>query len=101
MKGIINHRGSIIPVIDTRARLKKPETAYDERTCIIISTIEDLTTGFIVDSVDEVINVDKNMIIPTLKSATVTANQYATGVVTIGEKTILIMDIQNYLLHLK
>jgi purine-binding chemotaxis protein CheW len=94
MKGIINLRGNIIPVIDTRVRLKKHQITYDERTCIIISTIGDLTTGLIVDGVDEVINVEKGVIIPTPKSATDTANQYVSGVVTLGNKTILIMDIQ-------
>lgn len=94
MKGIINLRGSIISVIDTRARLKKPEVKYDERTCIIISAIGDLTTGFIVDNVDEVINVDWDSIIAPPESSIDSTNRYITGIVTIHDKVILIMDIQ-------
>ncbi|WP_395547504.1 MULTISPECIES: chemotaxis protein CheW [unclassified Lacrimispora] len=94
LKGIINLRGSIIPVIDTRLRLKKPEIRYDERTCIIITTIKDITTGFIVDGVDEVINVDPELIVPTPKSTINTENKYITGIATIQNKVILIMDIQ-------
>lgn len=93
-KGIIHLRGSIIPVIDTRLRLKKSETQYDERTCIIISTIGDLTMGFIVDGVDEVINVEKDLIAVPPKSSLDTANRYITGIATIHNKVILIMDIQ-------
>ena len=93
-KGIIHLRGSIIPVIDTSLRLKKPETQYGERTCIIISAIGDLTTGFIVDGVDEVISVEKDLIVIPPKSSVDTANQYITGIATIHGKVILIMDIQ-------
>ncbi|MEA5010184.1 MAG: chemotaxis protein CheW [Angelakisella sp.] len=94
LKGIINMRGCIIPLIDIRLRLKKPEAQYDERTCIIITTIEDLTTGFIVDGVDEVINVAPELILPAPKYAIDTLNEYITGIATIHNKVILIMDIQ-------
>ena len=93
-KGIINLRDSIIPVIDTRLRLKRPKTQYNERTCIIISTIGDLDMGFIVDGVDEVINSGKDLIIPPTKSTVDIINQYITGIVTLHSKVILIMDIQ-------
>lgn len=93
-KGMINLRGSIIPVIDTRLRLKKPEIQYDERTCIIISNIGELTTGFIVDGVDEVIGVNQDLIIPPPKSSVDTVNQYIIGIVNIQNKLVLIMDIQ-------
>ena len=91
---MINLRGSIIPVIDTRLRLKKPEIQYDERTCIIISNIGELTTGFIVDGVDEVIGVNQDLIIPPPKSSVDTVNQYIIGIVNIQNKLVLIMDIQ-------
>lgn len=94
LKGIINLRGCIIPVIDSRLRLKNPEAQYDERSCIIITTIKDRTTGFIVDGVDEVINVDPELIVPTPKSTINTENKYITGIATIHNKVILIMDIQ-------
>ena len=93
-KGIINLRGSIIPDIDTSLRLKRPETQYDERTCIIISTIGDLKTGFIVDGVDEVIHIEQGLIMPPPQSTVGITNQYITGITNIHNKTILIMDIQ-------
>ncbi|MDR0917636.1 MAG: chemotaxis protein CheW [Oscillospiraceae bacterium] len=61
-KGIINLRGLIIPVIDVRLRFHKPETEYNERTCIIIVAINKIQIGFIVDTVDEVVDIEPSNI---------------------------------------
>lgn len=57
VRGIINLRGKIISVMDVRLRFKKEEREYNDRTCIIVINIEDLSIGLIVDSVSEVINI--------------------------------------------
>ncbi len=54
MKGIINLRGEIIPVIDVRERFMKPKKEYDGLTCIIVIEYKDYTMGLIVDRVEEV-----------------------------------------------
>lgn len=51
VKGIINLRGKIIPVMDVRLRFKKEPKEYNDRTCIIVLDIRDLTIGLIVDRV--------------------------------------------------
>lgn len=56
-KGIIDLRGIIVPIIDMRLRLKKEAIEYNERTCIIVTKIDDLYMGFIVDAVSEVTNI--------------------------------------------
>jgi purine-binding chemotaxis protein CheW len=50
IKGIINLRGRIIPVMDVRLRLKKPRKDYDERTCVIVVEFGDVSIGLIVDN---------------------------------------------------
>lgn len=55
IKGVINLRGKIIPVMDVRLRFRKPAQAYDARTCIIVVDIGDTSIGLIVDRVAEVI----------------------------------------------
>lgn len=55
IKGIINLRGKIIPVIDLRLKFNKPEVPYDERTCIIVIAYGETNIGFVVDNVSEVI----------------------------------------------
>lgn len=57
VKGIINLRGKIIPVIDIRLKFKKEAAVYDDRTCIIVVNVEEITAGFIVDHVTEVITI--------------------------------------------
>ncbi|WRS26916.1 chemotaxis protein CheW [Oscillospiraceae bacterium MB08-C2-2] len=64
IKGIINLRGQIIPVIDIRLRLGKPEAIYTDRTCIIITHIEESDFGLIVDEVDEVIDIAPSLVSP-------------------------------------
>jgi purine-binding chemotaxis protein CheW len=54
VKGIINLRGKIIPVMDVRLRFKKEMADYNDRTCIIVISMNDLLTGLIVDKVSEV-----------------------------------------------
>lgn len=64
VKGITNLRGKIIPVIDARLRLNKAERKYDDRTCIIVLHVNEITTGLIVDSVSEVIAIADEDIAP-------------------------------------
>ncbi|NLM50895.1 MAG: purine-binding chemotaxis protein CheW [Clostridiaceae bacterium] len=61
-KGVINLRGKIVPVIDLRLKFKKEEIEYNDRTCIIIVSVEDLLVGLIVDNVDEVAKIPKENI---------------------------------------
>lgn len=104
-KGIINLRGSIIPVIDIRIRLGKPETEYNDRTCIIVVNIESSSEnfGFIVDGVEEVTNIDDEQISAPPQVEGGFENQYVTGVARQAvedkgaERIILLMDISKIL----
>ena len=64
VKGIINLRGQIIPIIDIRLRMGKPSIDYTSTTCIIVLNIDDTNLGIIVDSVQQVIDIDKAQISP-------------------------------------
>ncbi|MEG2814033.1 MAG: chemotaxis protein CheW, partial [Oscillospiraceae bacterium] len=92
-KGIINLRGSIIAVIDMGLRLHKPETEYNERTCIIVTNINDVYVGFIVAAVDEVTEITDDKISPPPKVSNDKANAYLTGVGKMPSgKVVLLMD---------
>jgi len=60
VKGIINLRGKIIPVMDIRIRFKKAPKDYDDRTCVIVIDYDGLAMGFIVDSVSEVMTIPES-----------------------------------------
>jgi purine-binding chemotaxis protein CheW len=62
MKGIINLRGRIIPVMDVRLRFGKEARAYDDRTCVIVTEYNRISVGFIVDSVSEVLSIPEEEI---------------------------------------
>ena len=54
IKGVINLRGSVIPVMDVRLRFGLPERDFDERTCLIVVKVDEVTTALVVDRVNEV-----------------------------------------------
>jgi len=69
IKGIINLRGKIIPVMDVRLRFKKEPKEYNDRTCIVIVDIKGISIGLIVDSVSEVITIPEEDVVdpPSVK----------------------------------
>ena len=91
-KGIINLRGSIIPVIDIRLRLGKNEAEYNDRTCVIVINVCSAYFGFIVDEVDEVTDIESSLIAPPPRVSGESMNQYLTGVAQLGEKIVLLID---------
>lgn len=96
-KGIINLRGKVIPVIDVRLRFKMPEKAYDSRTCIIIASINNLEVGFIVDNVQEVVDIQFDQIEEAPKIANGYAHRFISGVGKLDGKMILLLDSQRLL----
>lgn len=92
-KGVINLRGSIIPLIDIRLRFGKPELEYSDRTCIIVTKLEEAYIGFLVDSVNEVSVIEEENIssTPTVISGN-SANTYVTGIGRLHDKVVLLVD---------
>ena len=64
IKGVINLRGRVIPVMDVRLRFRKPPLEYDDRTCIVVVDMKNLSVGLIVDSVSEVLTIQEGDIVP-------------------------------------
>lgn len=91
-RGIINLRGRIIPLIDMRLRLHRPEAEYNERTCIIIVDRETVTAGLIVDGVDEVTPLPDAEIAPPPDSSTGYDSDYIAGIGKKDEDVIFILD---------
>lgn len=97
LKGIINLRGSIIPVIDARLRFKKPEKEYDSLTCIIVIEYENYKVGLIVDTVDEVMYIpdDKISVPPSAKLKY--QNKFIKSIGKVGEDVQLLLDLDKFL----
>mgnify|MGYP001160570376 CR=1 FL=1 len=91
IKGIINLRGKIIPVMDVRLRFKKSFREYNDRTCIIVVDINDLSIGLIVDSVSEVLIIlDQDIVPPPVLNKIST--RYIRGIGKIDKEVKLILD---------
>lgn len=98
LRGVINLRGKIIPVIDVRIRFGLAQTEYDERSCIIVVRMKDVLTGLIVDRVLEVMDVPDNAIDPPPRQTGPKAQQFLKGMGRSEEKIRMILDI-DHLLH--
>ena len=96
IRGIINLRGKIIPVMDARLRFKKPFMEYNDRTCVIVIDVGDISIGLIVDSVSEVISITDENIVPTPSIQKIN-NRYIKGIGKTGNEVKLLLDCDKLL----
>lgn len=101
VKGVINLRGKVIPVIDLRLKFEMAEASYTERTCIIVVDIAGgagrLLIGIIVDSVSEVINVKGADIEETPSFGATLNTEYILGMAKSGGRVKILLDIDRVL----
>lgn len=90
--GIINLRGQIIPVMDVRTRFQKTFREYNDRTCIIVIRIEDVSIGLIVDMVSEVLNINSSDIVDPPNPKTGFSNKYVKSIGKVEDEVKLILD---------
>ena len=94
VKGIINLRGQIIPVIDVRLRFQKDEMDYNDRTCVIVLQIKDLSIGFIVDSVAACGAIPNEDVIEPPATQQNYHQKYVSGIGKLSEKIVLILNCE-------
>ncbi len=98
IKGIINLRGSVVPVIDARIKLNQEEAEYDDKNCIIILDINGPHVGMIVDRVAEVVSPEPDDLTIPPKVEASGRNHYLTSVANIDNKIILNLDCEKFFL---
>lgn len=98
MRGIINLRGKIIPIMDLRLKFKMDERPYDELTCIIIAeiTIEGhkKLVGIVVDKVAEVVNIYKSDIETSSQYSQEGENNFLIGIGKVKDKIVMLLEIE-------
>ena len=97
VKGIINLRGKIIPVIDVRLRFKKEAREYNDRTCTVVIDVKDVSVGLIVDTVAEVLSIDEENIVPPPQLNNSYHHKYIKGIGKVGNNVKLILDCDRLL----
>ncbi|MFB5266591.1 chemotaxis protein CheW [Paenibacillus enshidis] len=91
VKGVFNLRGVVMPVIDLRGRFGLEETEYTDQTRIIIVAVNDMQVGFIVDSANDVIDLNSDAIETPPEVVGGIKAKYLRGVAKISEERLLIM----------
>ncbi len=99
VKGVVNLRGQVIPVIDMRLRFNMVGREYDERTCIVVINLRNgqIQVGLVVDTVNEVRSIEENSVSPPPKSGTGQCAQYIRGLGKVGDEVKIILDASKLL----
>lgn len=93
IKGIINLRGKIIPVVDVRLRFKKAYREYNDRTCIVVVDITGMALGLIVDAVEEVLTIiEQDIVLPPQLDHGSYHQRFIKGIGKVGKDVKLILD---------
>ncbi|MCX6074189.1 MAG: chemotaxis protein CheW [Campylobacterales bacterium] len=93
MKGVINLRGSIIPVVDTRLRFGMQMREANMHTAIIIVEVEKVNIGFIVDRVEEVASIDSSNLSEPPKFGSSLDTDFICSMAQMGENVVMILDV--------
>ena len=92
--GVINLRGSVIPIMDVRLRFAMEKKAYDDRTCIVVTNVEDKTVGLLVDTVSEVLDIPATQIEEPPKVNKGEASKFIKGIGKTGDKVKIILNVE-------
>jgi len=97
IKGVINLRGKVIPVMDVRERFNLETRTYDDRTCIVVVDVNETAVGLIVDTVNEVIDIPEEKKDPPPSTHAGFENTYINGMGKIGKRVMILLDVENIL----
>ncbi|MBT2615679.1 MULTISPECIES: chemotaxis protein CheW [unclassified Bacillus (in: firmicutes)] len=97
VKGVINLRGVITPIIDLRVRFDFEEVEYDESTRIIIVILDDMEVGLIVDSANDVLDIPVESIEPQPEVVGHLSSEYISGVAKIEKRLLVLINLEKAL----
>jgi len=94
IKGVVNLRGIIVPIIDLRIKFRLGEVNYDQFTVVIILNVAGRVMGIVVDGVSDVINLEDDHIRSTPEFGAVIDTEYIVGLGTVDERMLILIDIE-------
>jgi purine-binding chemotaxis protein CheW len=94
IKGVINLRGKVIPVMDVRARFNLEARDYDERTCIVVVDIDGEGMGLVVDHVNEVAGIPEAQVEPPPASPHSRADHYISGIGKMEDEVKILLNVE-------
>jgi purine-binding chemotaxis protein CheW len=93
IKGVMNLRGTIIPIVDLRTKLGLAETEYNQFTVIIVTTIGTKVVGLIVDSVSDVLNIPQSDIQEAPEFGAAVDVRFIDGMAKAGERIVILLNM--------
>ncbi|EPE3623550.1 chemotaxis protein CheW [Serratia nevei] len=97
IKGVTNLRGVIVPIIDLRVKFSQQSVSYDENTVVIVLNFGQRVVGIVVDGVSDVLSLTAEQIRPAPEFAVTLATEYLTGLGSLGERMLILVDIEKLL----
>jgi purine-binding chemotaxis protein CheW len=93
VKGVMNLRGTVVPIMDLRTRFGLRETEYDRFTVIIVVTVGAKVVGLIVDAVSDVLNVGPKEVVPAPDLGAGVDTSFMTGIARTGERLVTLLNV--------
>lgn len=97
IKGVMNLRGTIIPVLDLRRKLQMSEADYNQFTVIIVVKVATKVVGLVVDSVSDVLNIPKSAVQDTPEMGGHVDVRFISGMAKVSDKLVMLLDIEKVL----
>ncbi|MFK5926365.1 MAG: chemotaxis protein CheW [Desulfuromusa sp.] len=97
IRGVINLRGKVVPIMDIRARFGMEDREYDDRTCIIVVNIDNTDVGLVVDEVSEVADIPESNVEPAPRTSKNTEDSYIQGMGRINNDVKILLDVHKLL----
>jgi purine-binding chemotaxis protein CheW len=94
IKGVVNLRGIIVPIVDMRIKFKLGSVSYDETTVVIILNVANRVVGMVVDGVSDVLTLQADQIKPPPEFGASLDTRYLQGLGTVGERMLILVDIE-------
>jgi purine-binding chemotaxis protein CheW len=94
IKGVVNLRGVIVPVVDLRIKLNCEKVEYNGFTVVIVLNVRGRVVGAVVDSVSDVLQLSQDLIKPAPEMNTTVDTGFITGIASVGERMLILMDIE-------
>src|SRR5471030_2932092 len=97
IKGVTNLRGVIVPILDLRIKFDQSDVLYDDNTVVIVLNLYQRVVGIVVDGVSDVLSLTADQIRPAPEFAVTLATEYLTGLGSLGERMLILVDIERLL----
>jgi purine-binding chemotaxis protein CheW len=94
IKGVVNLRGVIVPVVDLRLKLNCASAEYNDFTVVIVLNVRGRVVGAVVDSVSDVLELNREHINAAPEMNTTMDTSFVTGIASVGERMLILMDIE-------